>query len=103
VARLRDLVHIEEWADPPAPPHDRPSRVRMTFADGVVREETVLSAAGGPDRPLSRDELLVKHATLTAGLLPGFAERVGALTDPARPLDPAVPLRDLLDDLLGTR
>ncbi|PXY18213.1 MmgE/PrpD family protein [Prauserella flavalba] len=101
VARLRALVTIEEWADPPRPPHDRPSRVQVTLTDGRVVEETVLSAAGGPDRPLSREQLLAKYATLTGELRPGFAERVRTLTDPARALDLDLKLGTLLDDLLG--
>jgi 2-methylcitrate dehydratase PrpD len=101
VARLRALVGIEEWVEPPQPPHDRPSTVRLTLEDGRVLEETVLSAAGGPDRPLSRDQLLAKYETLTADLRPGFADRVRTLTDPAGPLDIDVALRELLDGLLG--
>ncbi|MGD9985971.1 MmgE/PrpD family protein [Pseudonocardia sp.] len=101
-AALRGRVRVEEWADTPAAPHDRPSTVRVTLRDGRVLEETVLSAAGGPDRPLSRPELLAKYETLTGGLRPGFADRVRDLTDPRGPLDLDVPLRDLLDGLLGT-
>ncbi|NKQ51768.1 MmgE/PrpD family protein [Amycolatopsis sp. K13G38] len=104
VARLRSLVTIEEWQDPPPPPHDRPSRMRVTLEDGRVLEETVLSAAGGPDRPLSRDQLLAKYAALTGESRPGFAGRVRALTDPARALDLGRKLGTVLDELLaGTR
>lgn len=101
VARLRGLVVIEEWTDPPRPPHDRPSRVRVTMDDGSVVEETVLSAAGGPDRPLSRDQLLAKYEALTAELRPGFADRVRALTDPGRTLDVDRKLAAVLDELLA--
>ncbi|GAY09795.1 MmgE/PrpD family protein [Pseudonocardia sp. N23] len=102
VAALRGRVRIEEWADPPAPPHDRPSTVRVTLGDGRVLEETVLSAAGGPDRPLSRPELLTKYERLTGELQPGFAGRVRTLTDPRGPLDLDAPLRGVLAALLGT-
>lgn len=100
VARLRALVAIEEWAAPPPPPHDRPARVRVTLADGRIVEHTVLSAAGGPDRPLTRDQLLDKYETLTAQLRPGFTDRVRALTDPARPVDLDLPLSTLLGEVL---
>ncbi|GAA2865966.1 MmgE/PrpD family protein [Pseudonocardia halophobica] len=101
VARLRSLVAVEEWSDPPAPPHDRPATVRVSFADGRVRTETVLSASGGPDRPLTREELLAKYRTLTGDLRPGFAGRVQVLTDPSTRLALDAPLRPLLDDLLA--
>lgn len=101
VAALRERVSIETWADTPPAPHDRPSTVRVTLRDGRVLEETVLSAVGGPDRPLERPALLAKYETLTAQLRPGFADRVRDLTDPRSPLDLAAPLRDVLDSLLG--
>ena len=101
VVQLRDRVRIEEWTDVPEPPHDRPSSVRVTLADGSVHEETVMSALGGPDRPMSREQLLDKFRTLTAELRPGFAAQAEALTDPDRPLDLDVPLRVVLDRLLG--
>ncbi|MEU1981867.1 MmgE/PrpD family protein [Nocardia sp. NPDC019395] len=101
VARLRALVAIEEWTDPPQPPHDRPSRVQVSLADGRVVAETVLSAAGGPDRPLARDQLQAKYETLTGELRPGFADRVRTLTDPARLPDLDLPLATLLDEVLG--
>lgn len=101
VARLRALVRIEEWDRPPGPPHDRPSTVRVTLADGTRLEETVLSAAGGPDRPLSRDQLNAKHEMLTAERCPGFTDQARILTDPNRSPDLATPLRGLLDTLLG--
>ncbi|GEL25381.1 hypothetical protein PSU4_43350 [Pseudonocardia sulfidoxydans NBRC 16205] len=100
-ASLRGRVRIEPWTDTPPAPHDRPSTVRVTLHDGSVLEETVLSAAGGPDRPLSRPELLAKYETLTGELRPGFADRVRDLTDPRGPLDLEAPLRDVLDRLLG--
>lgn len=100
-AALRGRVRIEKWADTPPAPHDRPSTVRVTLRDGQVLEETVLSAVGGPDRPLERPALLAKYETLTGELRPGFAARVRDLTDPRGPLDLAAPLRDVLDDLLG--
>ncbi|MCE3551470.1 MmgE/PrpD family protein [Pseudonocardia sp. RS11V-5] len=101
VARLRSVVAIEEWSDPPAPPHDRPATVRVTLADGRALTETVLSASGGPDRPLTREELLAKYRTLTGDVRPGFADRLQVLTDPSSPLDPGAPLRPVLDDLLA--
>ncbi|MBK1783640.1 MmgE/PrpD family protein [Prauserella cavernicola] len=100
-ARLRRLVRVEEWTDVPAAPHDRPSTVRVVLADGTAHEQTVLSAAGGPDRPFSREDLLTKFGTLTADLRPGFAAGARALTDPGRTLELDAPLGDVLATLLG--
>src|SRR5690606_28110981 len=93
VGQPRDRVRVAERTDVPEPTHDRPSSVRVTLADGSVHEETVMSALGGPDRPMSREQLLDKFRTLTAELRPGFAAQAEALTDPDRPLDLDVPLR----------
>lgn len=99
VARLRSLVHVEEWADVPPPPHDRPATVRVVLSDGTRDEETVLSAAGGPDRPLSHEQLLTKFTTLTRERCPGFLDGARSLTDPHRELDWNRRLGDVLEPL----
>lgn len=50
-------------------PHQFPAVVRLTTTDGTVREEKVLANRGGPQRPLSDEELAVKFRTNCAGRL----------------------------------
>jgi hypothetical protein len=79
-------VRIEPYADLPAPPHDRPARVRVRLRGGDTLEAQCLSSLGSPDRPLPPGMLETKIATLTAGAyprLPGVLASVVAL-DPAR-------------------
>jgi 2-methylcitrate dehydratase PrpD len=70
---LREKVRITEWASLPAPPEDRPAKVTVTLRDGSVREQSVLSAIGGSDRPLAEEQLMSKFETLTATRHPRFA------------------------------
>jgi 2-methylcitrate dehydratase PrpD len=70
---LREKVRITEWASLPAPPEDRPAKVTVTLRDGSIREQSVLSAIGGSDRPLAEDQLMSKFETLTASRHPHFA------------------------------
>lgn len=73
VARLRAVVRLEAFEPLPEAPHDRPARVKVRCADGTWHEEVVLSAVGGPDRPLEEDEVLDKISVLTADA-PDFAK-----------------------------
>lgn len=50
-------------------PSQFPSVVRLQTVSGEVLEERVMSNRGGPDRPLSRDELQVKFANNAARTL----------------------------------
>jgi 2-methylcitrate dehydratase PrpD len=78
VARLRGLVRIEAFDPLPEAPHDRPARVTVRRTDGSSSEVVVLSAVGGPDRPLEQQQVLDKIADLTAAA-PGFAPLARAL------------------------
>ncbi|KQX74006.1 MmgE/PrpD family protein [Aeromicrobium sp. Root472D3] len=78
VARLRGLVRLEAFEPLPEAPHDRPARVRVTRTDGTTSEVVVLSAVGGPDRPLEEDQVLAKISDLTAAT-PAFAPLARAL------------------------
>jgi len=73
VAALRPRVHLAPYEPLPAPPHDRPAAVELLMVDGTRWGSESLSAVGGPDRPLSVDDVLDKVATLTAPSLPRFA------------------------------
>lgn len=73
VGLLRAKVRVEPFAPLPAPPHDRPARVTVRSADGIQHEAVCLSAVGGPDRPLSEEQVLGKIAGITAEQAPGFA------------------------------
>jgi hypothetical protein len=45
----------------------------VTLRDGTTREQSVLSAIGGSDRPLAQEQLMSKFETLTASRHPHFA------------------------------
>lgn len=100
IARLRRLVTIETWQDTPEPPHDRPATVRIRLRDGSTRESTVWSAAGGPDRPLTRADLVRKFSATTGRRSPGFADAAAVVLDPATRPSLDDPLRDVVDQLL---
>ena len=48
-------------------PHQFPAVVRLTTGDGTVHEEKVLANRGGPQRPLSDEELALKFRMNCAG------------------------------------
>ncbi|MET0929765.1 MAG: MmgE/PrpD family protein [Aeromicrobium sp.] len=72
VARLRGVVRLEAFEPLPDAPHDRPARVTVRRVDGTSHEVVVLSAVGGPDRPLDEEQVLGKIAGLTTDV-PAFA------------------------------
>ena len=78
VARWRSLVRLEAFEPLPEAPHDRPARVVVRRGDGTTSEVVVLSAVGGPDRPLEQDQVLDKIADLTS-VAPAFAPLARAL------------------------
>lgn len=73
VARLRRMVRLEAFEPLPEAPHDRPARVTVRRADGTSDEVVVLSAVGGPDRPLDEQQVIDKIVGLTTSV-PPFAE-----------------------------
>jgi 2-methylcitrate dehydratase PrpD len=100
VHALRDKVQITEWASLPEPPEDRPAKITVTLRDGSTREQAVLSAIGGSDRPLSQEQLMSKFETLTAARHPHFASVAQTFIGTENPnLD--MPLSDFLSALLA--
>jgi 2-methylcitrate dehydratase PrpD len=100
IAHLRRKVRVRAWEGELAPPFDRPSRIVITFEDGEQVTTECLSARGGPDRPLTEDELFGKIRALAAPALPNLTalldtdeaadnrtwrEVLGTLGDEARP------------------
>jgi len=97
VAAVRERVRLEPHPSVGAPPEDRPARVSVRLADGSVRTAEVRSARGGPDRPLTSDDVRAKAKALTEARHPGFAEAAsGLLAGP----DLERPVRDVLGRLL---
>ena len=102
VQALRDKVRITEWTSLPEPPEDRPAKITVTLRDGSTREQAVLSAIGGSDRPLSQEQLISKFETLTASRHPHFASVAQTFIGSENPnLD--VTLSDFLSALLTER
>lgn len=71
LARLRERVRVEPWANVPPPPNDRPARVVVELAGGERLSAECLSARGGPDRPLPPETVLEKLSALAAPAYPG--------------------------------
>ncbi|GAA3862934.1 MmgE/PrpD family protein [Streptomyces sedi] len=94
VAEVRGRVELSEHPAIGDPPHDRPARVTVELRGGARHSHEVVSALGGPDRPLSAGDLLGKIDALTAGRYPYFGE-VAAVTL-GEGVDWDVPLADLL-------
>lgn len=81
---LRRRVEIMAFEPVPAPPNDRPARVRWTLDDGTEHEAECLSARGGPDRPFTKDEILAKIDEITRPVYPelGAAARMATALEP---------------------
>ncbi len=61
-------------------PNQFPGILRIVTRDGVVHEQKVFSNRGGPENPLSKDELRLKFmANARRTLEPGRAERLAAM------------------------
>jgi 2-methylcitrate dehydratase PrpD len=86
IAALRERVVIAPYEPLPAPPNDRPARVRVKLRDGSTLAAECLSAQGGPDRPFPRDVLERKLAALAVPVYPRFAQVMSGLMarDPRR-------------------
>jgi 2-methylcitrate dehydratase PrpD len=95
---LRRKVVMSPWPGPvPAPPDDRPARVKLRFADGDVLEATCLSARGGADRPFPSEMRLAKIAGLTSAMYPRLGRMAEALAAaPGARMDAA--WRDLVQE-----
>ncbi|MCS6801976.1 MAG: MmgE/PrpD family protein [Chloroflexota bacterium] len=86
---------VEPYADPEADaiyPYQFPAIVRVHFRDGRVVEERVMANRGGPDNPLSPEELRLKfmiNATrlVTAERAEQLAEAILALDERGLPVD----------------
>lgn len=63
IARLRNKVVLEPFADVRDWPQDRPATVTLTTPDGQMTE-TCWSARGGPDRPLASQDVWDKIRSL---------------------------------------
>ena len=79
IARLRERVRIAPFEPLPAPPNDRPARVRIRYRDGRERHGECLSAQGGADRPFPPSVFVDKIEALTAPVYPRFAGHFEAL------------------------
>ncbi|GAB6902233.1 MmgE/PrpD family protein [Kineosporia succinea] len=81
VRDLRPRVRIVPYAPLPGAPHDRPARLTVRLRDGSTRTATCLSAVGGPDRPLTENQVLAKAAGLTADAAPAFGAQARSLVE----------------------
>ena len=74
VDRLRRLVRMSIFVGNLEPPHDRPARVRVTLRDGRTFSAECTSAIGGPDRPMSADQVMSKAESLVQSRMPRFMD-----------------------------
>jgi len=72
VAELRRRVRLEPFEPLPPSPHDRPAGITVRMVDGTVARVTCLSAMGGPDRPLTDEQVFAKIDSLTSAAAPSF-------------------------------
>lgn len=98
IGALRERVRVAPFAPLPAPPNDRPARIRVTLRDGSGLSAECLSAQGGPDRPFDSAMLDGKVHALTAAAYPRMAAGALALAD-ARVARAAGGWADIVDEL----
>lgn len=79
IAALRPKVRLTAYTPLPEPPNDRPGKVTVRLADGRQWRSECLSAAGGPDRPLSAEVLRDKAVSLTAPVYPQMVDVLESL------------------------
>jgi 2-methylcitrate dehydratase PrpD len=77
IEKLRKLIALKKFEPEKPWPHDRPARVTIKLHDGDKLSAECLSAKGGPDQPFSKEEILLKLATLTKDVYPAMALMVG--------------------------
>ncbi|MGH3098795.1 MAG: MmgE/PrpD family protein [Streptosporangiales bacterium] len=99
IAELRAKAEIVDYGPVPAPPHDRPARVTVEWADGATTTAEVLSARGGADRPLEEADLLDKITAATSQVAPGYTAASRDLL--AGTIDPATLWQEVLQRLLS--
>lgn len=85
VAAARRKVALRLFEPVMAPPHDRPARATLRFADGVEYRAECLCARGSPSKPFSTEVICAKVSALCAAVCPG----IGGLMDRLLALDGA--------------
>lgn len=98
VSAIRARIELAAYTPIPEPPHDRPARVTVTYADGSTATAEVHSAIGSPDRPLDESRLLDKIRDIGGERRPRLGEVLGPLIDGGADRD--MPLTDLLGQAL---
>lgn len=73
VSALRERIELLAYEPLPAWPLDRPARLEITLGNGHVLTTECLSAPGGPDQPLSNEQIAAKVEGLTQADYPAFA------------------------------
>lgn len=82
IGALRKKIRVVPFLPLPAPPNDRPARIRVRLGDGTELSSQCLSAQGGPDRPFPPETLVEKVRELTSAAYPNLAPvvmRIAAL------------------------
>lgn len=97
IARLRSVTVVTPYGGALEPPFDRPARVSVTLDSGEAFEAECLSAVGGPDRPLSDDDVIAKAEMLTASIAPSFGRLAAELVSGAIAND--LPWSELLEEM----
>ena len=72
IAAVRNKIRLLSYTPLPAWPLDRPARLEIALNDGSVLSSECLSAPGGPDQPLTTEDLMHKINLLTAKDYPSF-------------------------------
>jgi 2-methylcitrate dehydratase PrpD len=75
VAAVRNKIRLLSYTPLPAWPMDRPARLEICMNDGSLLSSECLSAPGGPDQPLTTEDLMHKITLLTNKDYPNFTAR----------------------------
>jgi 2-methylcitrate dehydratase PrpD len=82
IAALRGRIDLIPYLPDDQPwPYDRPARVTIETDDGRRVQRDCQSANGGPDRPLSEQDLFMKVDALAGSRYPGLAREMFGLLD----------------------
>lgn len=79
ISFLRKRTTLSPFEGVKAAPFDRPARVSIQLLDGRVFSETCWSAQGGPDRPLTLEQIWSKIASITNADVKNFYHIMFAL------------------------